>query len=85
MPAWSPDDRRYVIVWLDMPRRLAQRRIRHPGLHRLTRFVRSMADYYVKPAREPTEQRLDPHAKKVEHLRRPSDVRSYLRRFAAGA
>jgi len=55
-----------TIVWLDLPRHVAQRRIvtrhlrlsiqgrnRHKGLRRLTGFVRSMRHYYVKEAREP--------------------------------
>jgi uridine kinase len=55
-----------TIVWLDPPRRVAQRRIvtrhmklsvqgrnRYKGIRRLVRFVRSMRHYYVKPAREP--------------------------------
>ena len=55
-----------TILWLDLPRRVAQRRIvtrhvrlsvqrrnRHKGVRRLLRFVRSMRHYYVKEAREP--------------------------------
>ena len=55
-----------VIVWLDLPRRIAQRRIvvrhfwlsarrrnRYRGLRTLIAFVRSMETYYEKPAREP--------------------------------
>ena len=56
-----------VIVWLDLPARIAQRRIvvrhfylscrrqnRHRGLRRLLTFVRSMRGYYGGLAREPT-------------------------------
>ena len=59
-------ERACMIVWLDLPRRVAQRRIvsrhvklsvqrrnRYKGTRRLVRFVRSMRRYYVKPAREP--------------------------------
>jgi adenylate kinase family enzyme len=55
-----------TIVWLDLPRRVAQRRIvirhakmsalrrnRYKGLRLLVRFVRSMRHYYDKSAREP--------------------------------
>lgn len=55
-----------TILWLDLPRRVGQRRIvtrhlrlsflrrnRYKGLRMLFRFVRSMRHYYVKPAREP--------------------------------
>ena len=60
-------ERADLIVWLDLPRRLAQRRIvtrhvrlsllrrnRHPGLRKLIWFVQGMRTYYDKPAREPT-------------------------------
>lgn len=55
-----------TILWLDLPRRVAQRRIvtrhmklsvlrrnRYKGVRLLVRFVRSMRSYYDKPAREP--------------------------------
>jgi adenylate kinase family enzyme len=55
-----------LIVWLDLPARIAQRRIvvrhfylscrrrnPHRGLRRLVAFVRSMQGYYHRPAREP--------------------------------
>jgi MoxR-like ATPase len=56
-----------LIVWLDLPARIAQRRIvvrhfylscrrqnRHRGIRRLVAFVRNMRSYYDRPAREPT-------------------------------
>ncbi|MEY2427035.1 MAG: hypothetical protein QOI61_2607 [Actinomycetota bacterium] len=96
-----------TIVWLDLPQRVAQRRIvtrhvklsllrrnRYKGIRLLLQFVRSMADYYVKPAREPvaaddwaalsralTSDRLRPHAHKVVQLRRPREARAFLREF----
>ena len=59
-------ERADVIVWLDLPRRVAVRRIvmrhlrlslqggnPHKGLRLLARFVRSQRRYYTAPAREP--------------------------------
>jgi adenylate kinase family enzyme len=59
-------ERATTIVWLDLPRRVAQRRIitrhvklsvlrrnRYKGIRQLVRFARGMRHYYVKPAREP--------------------------------
>lgn len=56
-----------VVVWLDLPLRIARRRIlirhfwlsllgsnRHRGLRLLYRFVRDLPGYYTQPAREPT-------------------------------
>jgi adenylate kinase family enzyme len=99
-----------TIVWLDLPRRIAQRRIvtrhvrrsllrqnRYKGMRLLWRFVRSMRQYYIKPAREPvaaddwdalsralTIQRLDPHSGKVVQLRTPREVRTFLRQLGVG-
>lgn len=60
-------ERADLIVWLDLPARVAQRRIvvrhfylscrrqnRHRGLRRLVAFVRGMRRYYDRPARELT-------------------------------
>lgn len=100
-------ERADLVVWLDLPARVAQRRIvtrhfklsllgrnRYPGLRRMARFVRSMSSYYVKPAVEPvaaddwgalsralTAERLAPHGHKVARLRKPADVRSFVRGF----
>lgn len=59
-------ERANTILWLDLPKRVAQRRIvsrhlrlsvlrrnRYKGIRLLWRFVRSMRHYYIKPAREP--------------------------------
>lgn len=59
-------ERADLIVWLDLPRSVAQRRIvtrhfklslrgrnRYKGLRRLVSFVRAMRGYYVASAREP--------------------------------
>ena len=56
-----------MVVWLDLPARIAQQRIvvrhfclscrrrnRHRGLRLLGTFVSGMCGYYDKPAREPT-------------------------------
>lgn len=59
-------DRAELIVWLDLPLRIARRRItirhfwlsllrsnRHRGLRLLYRFVRGLPGYYTEAAREP--------------------------------
>lgn len=67
---WGMDefvDRADVVCWLDLPPRIAIRRIlvrhvvltvrrtnRHPGLRNLYGFVTSQPAYYRKPARPPT-------------------------------
>ena len=59
-------ERADLIIWLDLPLRIARRRIiirhfwlsllrsnRHRGLRLLWRFARSLPGYYTEPAREP--------------------------------
>ena len=60
-------DRADVIVWMDLPRRAAFRRMvtrhikltvlrrnPHPGFRKMLRFVWGQREYYTAPAREPT-------------------------------
>lgn len=60
-------ERAEVIVWMDLPRRVAVRRIvtrhvrlsaqrknAHPGVRRMVKFAWGQREYYTAPARQPT-------------------------------